>query len=97
MKKLFKKIKKNGRDILELDCRIEDIKTMPYYKIFGSEPERERDLKDCYKHKKTLLDARQAMLERLKIEIELELAQISNQQRDNKICILNLENPLVRN
>lgn len=80
--KLFKDIKKNQHRIESIEARVEDIKTQPFYDMYGSEIGREKDFQICYSSMKLHLDQRQALLEQLQLEINKELNLISQSQRN---------------
>jgi hypothetical protein len=77
MQELFKKIKKNGRRLEFTYSQIEDVRTMPYYAIYGNPNEREKDLNNCYAAVKAQLNERQIHLENLQLEINKELNRVS--------------------
>lgn len=85
MKSLFKLIEKNGNRIEAIQENIQCVKTMPFYSIYGSQNEKERDLNTCNKAMKAQLDERQILLENLQLEINKELNIISQLQRGNTL------------
>jgi hypothetical protein len=85
MKDLFKKITKNNKRIKEIEAQIENIKVMPFYSIYGTAQEREKDLQKCYDALKTCLDAHQLLMENLGTEVNKQLNYISQMQRQNTL------------
>lgn len=83
MKKLFKKINKINKKIQ--DKKIELIQTQDvlnvYFLEIGTEPERQRDIKEIKLELKDLIDLKNALLDSLNQAINLEKADLSYNQK----------------
>jgi len=77
MKDLFKEIKRNDHRIEVVERWVEDINTMHYHEVFGTETERKTYLSKCNDSMKAHLDLRQVLLENLQLEINKELNRVS--------------------
>ena len=82
MRDLFKRIKANNRRIDSINEQFENVKTLPYYSIFGNAAEKEKDIKTCIRAMKDHLDLKDLLLQSLQIEINKERQLISQTQRN---------------
>lgn len=85
MEKTAKKIKETKWDIEDIKSQIENVKTLPYYSVFGRENERERDLKECREKLKQKYNELHSLLEKLTQEVLGELSTLSYMQRENTL------------
>lgn len=90
MQELFKQIKETNKRIATIESQFEDVKTMPYYSIFGNAREKEKDLETCLKAMKDQLDLKDLLLQNLQIEINKDRQLISTNQR--KLSLQKLTN-----
>ncbi len=81
MKELFKRIKANDRRIATIEEQFENVKTLPYYSIFGNATEKIKDLETCRKAMRDHLELKDVLLQSLQIEINKERQLISQNQR----------------
>lgn len=81
MKKLYKRLKQVNKMLSECDMETETVKNLPFYRVFGAEYQRERDLKIIDESRKKYLNEKYTLLENLQMEAEKEKALISEYQR----------------
>lgn len=85
MKQLFKQINKINKQIERTQNRIKDIKTMPYYSIYGSETERTKDLKTCNEYLRDCLNQKHTLVENLMLECNKELGRVAMQEHQQVV------------
>nr|WP_299488668.1 hypothetical protein [uncultured Allomuricauda sp.] len=83
MKRLISKLNNNEKMLELIHQEGENIKSLPYYKIFGTEEERTNDLEEVRNRKKQYLTERYSILESIGIEVEKQKARVSELEREN--------------
>lgn len=81
MKEIIKRIKLINVSIAEIETSIKVTEVSNYYKLFGTESERQRDLGQLRLNLKDTLSIKFAALESLQQSIESEKVDISYTQR----------------
>lgn len=81
MKELFNELTRINEVLAEIENTKKNIYDMPYYKIFGSESERQRDLSIAQENAKTYLAKKYNVLEKIQIECEKAKYLVSANQR----------------
>lgn len=81
MKKTIKRYKKIEKKIKKIEHRIENAIISNYYLVFGTESEREKDIKNLKKELKELLSDQSKVLDTLNQKINLKKALISEKER----------------
>jgi hypothetical protein len=76
MKKLLKKLKKINKRIKDLLIELENARTLPYYRIFGSEGEKRIDIQKKILEIKNLEKVKLQFLFDLKTCIDFEIEKI---------------------
>lgn len=82
MKALFIKISAIDNRLAEISERIESVKKMQYYAIFSTEEKRQKKIQKLQAIKKRLLGMKDNALDSLRIAINLEKCNISEQERE---------------
>ena len=82
MKKTIKRYKFLEKEIKEIEQIIENTRTSTFYSVFGSESEREKDIKNLEKELKEFLSEQTKILDTLSQKINLKKALISEKERD---------------
>jgi len=77
LEKLLKELIENSDLIQDLNAQKICISESEYYSKFNTESEKASDLENIYLEKKNILDARQSVVDNIKLEIEKEGNYIS--------------------
>jgi len=77
LEKLLKELIENSDLIQDLNAKKICISESEYYSKFNTESEKASDLENIYLEKKNILDARQSVVDNIKLEIEKEGNYIS--------------------
>ena len=86
MKKLFKQLKQINSFLHELDVTERNILELPYYKIFGNESERKKDLQEVNTKRAEYLNKKHNVLENIQIECEKQKYLVSAVKRNLKVA-----------
>lgn len=85
MKKLYRKLRKIDSQIEQVKDAIEMAPSLPYYRMFGGDEEKEKDLQEFHQHHKDLLNQKSALLDRMTQKINCMKADVAEEERK---CIL---------
>jgi|GEM_PF-2790084 len=78
---LYKDLKRNTKDLRQIEETIKTVKTLPYYSIFGNVQEKSKDLNTAEEAKKACLNERHVILENIALAVRKELNLVSQQQQ----------------
>lgn len=87
MENLFKKIKQNKKHIEAIEDQMKCVRTMPYYSIFSTPSERNRDLNTCREAMDATLIERRVYLTKLQEAIKKELGVVSMEKYKNNLIL----------
>lgn len=85
MKKLYRKLRKIDSQIQQVKDAIEMAPSLPYYKLFGGDEEKEKDLQEFNSQLKDLYNQKSAILDRMEQKIHCLKADVAEEERK---CIL---------
>ena len=84
LKKIYKNLKRNSKELENIEGTIHNIKVLPFYSIYGTEQQREKDLQTAKDAKRDALNERHVILENLAIAVNKELNYLSQEDRKLK-------------
>lgn len=82
MEKLIEQLENNISAFEHLNNRIENIKTMEFFRIFSTEQKREREINWVLKIQKRILRMRYRILENINLETQKQMNYTSQMSRD---------------
>lgn len=86
MEELLRKLRKINRRLEEVEDEIHRVNILPFYSIWGTQQEKEKDLKTCNEAKNALLDAKYALMETIQLQSAKEMGMIAMEMKNqNKL------------
>lgn len=80
MKDLLEQLLLLNKELGSIEIQVETIKRSPFYKVFGTEQQRQDDLEIFRASKKEVLNHKHLVLENIQLEANKELQRISTPQ-----------------
>lgn len=77
---LLEKLENNSSAVESVDCRIENVRTSPFYSMFGHEYDRNKKIVQLKKLKNRVLKMRFTLLERIHALTIKEMKRTSNEE-----------------